>query len=171
MSDWSPPPSEPGSAPPPPPPPPSPGTPAGYGTQAPPGYNQGYGQQTPPGTPYPQVVAGPQWPDVPTIPDERTWGMLSHLSIFVLGIIGPAVIMATKGSESRFVRDQAVEALNFQICVAIAWVVVFILSFLIVGLLLIPVVAIGSIVLGIMGAMEANKGNAYRYPVNLRMVK
>jgi uncharacterized Tic20 family protein len=129
------------------------GPPPGY---PPPGYPAGYGQPAPP--------AG--W----TSSDDRTWATLAHLSFFVLSIIGPLVILLTKGKESAYVHAQAAEALNFHITMFIAVIVSFVLVFAIIGFLLLPVVLIGGVVLTIMAAVASNRGEAYRYPVNLRLV-
>jgi uncharacterized Tic20 family protein len=96
--------------------------------------------------------------------------MISHLSFFVFGILGPIVIMLTKGKESPFVRDQAVEALNFHITIMIATFASFILIFVVIGFVLIFAVMICAVIFTIMGAVAANKGVAYRYPLNLRFV-
>lgn len=103
--------------------------------------------------------------------DERTMAMLAHLGGIVLGFIPALVIYLTKGNESEFVKEQSREALNFQITVMGAWIVSLILMIVLIGLLLIPVVWIGSIVLAIMAGIAANKGDDYRYPVNIRLVK
>jgi uncharacterized Tic20 family protein len=89
----------------------------------------------------------------------------------VLGIIGPLIVMLTKGKESGFVRDQAVEALNFHITVLIASIVSGILIIVIIGIILLPVVLVGAAVFTIIAAVTASRGEAYRYPVNLRLVK
>ena len=158
-----------GSAPPPPPPPPP------AGSQAPaPGYapQQGYQQPPPPGYGAPAVA--PQmmspWPQGPPTSDDRTWALLCHLSIFVFGLFGPLIVMVTKGNESRFIKDQAVETLNFHITVFIATIVSFVLMLVLIGFVMMFAVVIGSWVFGIIGAIAANKGEAYRYPINIRMV-
>ena len=97
--------------------------------------------------------------------------MLSHLSFFVLGIVAPIIIMLTKGKESAFVRDQAVEALNFHITVLIAVFVSIILIFVVVGIFTMIATYIAAIVFVIMAAVASYRGEAYRYPVNLRLVK
>jgi uncharacterized Tic20 family protein len=102
--------------------------------------------------------------------EERQWALFSHLGILVFGFIPPLVIMLTKGNESGFVRHQAVEALNFSITLAIASVACVILIFVLVGLLLLPVLLVAHLVFPIMGAVAANRGEAYRYPVSLRLV-
>ena len=96
--------------------------------------------------------------------------MLAHLSFFVLSIIGPIIIMCTKGKESPFVREQAVEALNFHITLFLATIASAILIFVVIGFLLLPAVLICGLVFTIMGAIAANQGQRYRYPLNIRMV-
>ena len=143
--------------------------PQGYGPP-PQGYGpppQGYGPppqvpgQAPQGwAPHPQGVSS----------DDRTWALLAHLSIFVLGLIGPLVIYLVKKDSSPFVRHHAGEALNFHITVTIAAIVSFLLMFVLIGLLLLPLVIIGACVLGVLAAVAANKGDSYRYPLTLRLV-
>lgn len=97
--------------------------------------------------------------------------MLGHLGGIIIGFIAPLIVMLTKGNESAFTRDQAVEALNFQITVILAYVVSWVLTIVLIGFLLLFAVWIGSLVLMIMAGIAANKGQAYRYPFALRLVK
>lgn len=107
---------------------------------------------------------------VPTA-DEKTWGMLAHLSGLLLSFIGPLIVLLTKGKESAWVEQQAKEALNFQITAAIAVAVAGVLSCLVIGIFLLPVIGLGVLVLGILAGIKANNGETYRYPVTLRLVK
>lgn len=99
------------------------------------------------------------------------WSMLGHLGGIVIGFIAPLIVMLTKGNESAYTRHHAVEALNFQIVVAIAYVIAIATTFILIGVLLLPVIIIGNIIFCIMAGLAANKGEAYRYPVTIRMVK
>lgn len=103
--------------------------------------------------------------------DETMWSMLAHLGGIILGFIAPLIVMLTKGNESPYTKYHAVEALNFQIVIAIGWVVAFVLTFVIIGFLLYPVLIIGNIIFCVLAGLAANKGEAYRYPVNIRLVK
>jgi uncharacterized Tic20 family protein len=103
--------------------------------------------------------------------DERTWGMLAHLSGLLIAIIGPVIVMLTKGKEFRYVEYHAKEALNFQITVTIATFVCIPLVFVIIGILLLPVISIGYLVLTIIAGIKANEGVQYKYPFCLRLVK
>lgn len=115
--------------------------------------------------------------------DERTWALIGHLSafsFFVTGIgciLGPLIVWLVKRDTLPFAADQAKEALNFNITVAIAFValVIFTIVTFGIGLLLTypigAVLFIGWIVLTIIAAIKANEGVAYRYPFTLRLVK
>lgn len=102
--------------------------------------------------------------------------MLAHVSAIIAAVIflsflGPLIVMLVQGPKSDFVRRQAVEALNFQITTYLAAIVSFILIFVLIGIVLIVVVGIGWLVLTIMAAVAANRGEDYRYPVNIRLIK
>ena len=107
---------------------------------------------------------------------ERTWGMLAHLSALLaafvaLAFLGPLLVMLIQGPKSDFVRRQSVEALNFQITTYIAAIISAILIVLLIGLILLPIVGIAWLVLTIMAGLAANRGEDYRYPFNIRLVK
>ncbi len=107
----------------------------------------------------------------PLTSDETMWSMLAHIGGIVLGFLAPLIVMLTKGNESAFTKDQSVEALNFQITLAIGWIAASVLSAVLIGLFLYPVLFILNIVFCVMAGMAANKGETYRYPFALRLVK
>ena len=123
-----------------------------------------------PGTPSTGGAASPQGGGGPS-KDEKMWGMLAHLSAIILWFVGPLVIWLIKREEMPFVNDQGKEALNFQITVAIAFVACFVLSFVGIGCIVLPLVSIANIVMVIMAGLKANDGVAYRYPFALRLIK
>ena len=105
--------------------------------------------------------------------DDRTMAMIGHLSGIIAGFIGPLIIWLINKDkpEKGWLIGQSKEALNFQITIAIAWFVAILLSFLLIGFLLYPVILIGNIILCIMAGMKANEGVDYRYPFALRLIK
>lgn len=112
------------------------------------------------------------------VPKEaRTWGMLCHLSalagyIIPFGnVIGPLVFWLLKKEEFPFVEEQGKEALNFQITMAICGIVATVLIAVVIGLLLLPAVAIFNLVMIIMGSIKANKGESFRYPISIKFIK
>jgi hypothetical protein len=106
--------------------------------------------------------------------DDRTWGMLAHLSSLIalalggLTFLGPLIVWLVKKDQSPFVDDQGKEALNFQIAVLI---VTLICTVTIVGIFLVPLVIVADIIFSILGGLEANKGVYYRYPYTIRLIK
>jgi uncharacterized Tic20 family protein len=97
--------------------------------------------------------------------------------VLVLGFVGPLVIYLMYRDRAPFVREQALEALNFQILISVIGVVAFVVTLVTLGigaLLTVPllgVVGIAALVLIIMAAVAANRGENYRYPLNWRVVK
>lgn len=118
-----------------------------------------------------------------TSAQERQWGMAAHLSAFAGllvpfgSILGPLIVWLVKKEEMPFVNDQGKEALNFNILTGIVAAALFILTVGTFGigiLLTLPLgicLGIAWLVLTIIAAIKANEGQAYRYPVNLRLVK
>jgi uncharacterized Tic20 family protein len=111
------------------------------------------------------------------VAEERQWAMFAHLSALIglvipLGsILGPLVIWLIKKDTMPLVNDQAKEALNFNITVAIAALVSWVLVFVLIGVLLLAAVFIAWLVFVIIATIKANEGVAYRYPFSLRLVK
>ncbi len=124
----------------------------------------------------PDFVAPPPAASSATNVQERQWAMFSHLAAFsgfiipFGSILGLLVIWLIKKDTMPFVNDQGKEALNFNITVAIAALVAWVLVFILIGFLLLPAVLIFWIVFVIIGTIKANEGVAYRYPLTLRLV-
>ncbi|HEX8825023.1 MAG TPA: DUF4870 domain-containing protein [Archangium sp.] len=112
--------------------------------------------------------------------DERTWGMIAHLSglatsFIYMPFLGPLLVMLIKGKESAWVEQQAKEALNFQILItALVWGGSFLTATLVLACIGIPVAVLGGLfglVLSIIAGIKANNGETYRYPATPRLVK
>jgi uncharacterized Tic20 family protein len=152
--------------------PPDPPSSDGDDQQPPPPPADGYGQQPPP--PPPSGGYGAPGGPPPVAPgsgqlsqqDERMWAMLSHIGAVVLGFIAPLIVMLVQGDKSPFVRANSVESLNFQITLLIVGIPLTIITCGIGALIFVV-----GWVFEIMGGIKANGGEAYRYPVNIRLVK
>jgi uncharacterized Tic20 family protein len=158
-----------------------------YGQGGQPPYCQGgqppypqdpYGQQ-----PYGQPAQQPYGAAAPVgyqTPDEKTWPQLAHFG-GVLGFIPPLIVFLVKGPQSPTVRAHAVAALNFQIVCSATIVVLVVLqacgsvlfpSILLTMLNLASTAAgIFAVVFAILGGLKANKGEIYRYPIPIQIVK
>ena len=115
--------------------------------------------------------------------EERQWAMFAHLSALAGGIltsgwagsigcfIGPLVIWLMKKDTMPFVGDQAKEALNFNITVAIGYCLSGLLAIVFIGIPLMVALWIAWLVLVIIAGVRASEGISYRYPATIRFVK
>ena len=103
--------------------------------------------------------------------DERLWAMLAQLSGIILSFIGPLVVMVIFGPRSAFVKKESTEALNFQITCAIAYVVGFVLTIIVIGAFIVLAVWVLGLIFMIMAAMKNKDGLEYRYPICIRFLK
>ncbi len=115
--------------------------------------------------------------------DERTWSMLSHLSVLlslVTGIGGPIaalVIWLVYKDRSQRVAFHALQSLWYQV----AWIAIIfaygivstVLTVVIIGIFmffLLPLIALIPIVHQCYAAYKVNQGVDYRYPVIADMI-
>lgn len=121
--------------------------------------------------------------------DERLYATLIHLSgllwLFgVPGIVGVLIIWLLQRERSAFVDTHGKEGMNFQLSMMIYGLTLAILAFagsllsvILVGfVLLIPAVVLAvalivfQVVVAILGAVEANRGGYFRYPLAIRFL-
>ena len=109
--------------------------------------------------------------------DDKQWAMFAHLSAILttytvgMGFLGPLIIWLVKKDQSRFVDDQAKEALNFQLTLLIGVVIGIATACLIVGIVILIGVGVFSLVMCIIAGVRANSGERYRYPLTIRFIK
>jgi len=109
--------------------------------------------------------------------DEKTMAMIAHLSALAgltaipfANVIAPLIVWQLKKDTMPFAAEQAKEALNFNITVAIAAAISMILIFVVIGLFLLPIIGIAWLVFTIIAGIAASKGENYRNPFALRLV-
>jgi len=100
---------------------------------------------------------------------------LSALSAFIgvpLGhVVGPLVLWLIKKDQNPTLDAHGKEALNFQISSMIYACVSALLIFVLIGIFLLPAVLIANFALTIVGAVKANNGEFYRYPLTIQFLK
>lgn len=118
--------------------------------------------------------------------EQQTWRVLAHASALIqfIGVpsfVGPLAVWLIR-REDTAVEPHAREALNFQLSLIIyfaALVVIGIIAAItIVGLLLVPILillalilVVAEVVFAILAALAASRGELYRYPMNLGLIK
>ena len=117
--------------------------------------------------------------------EECKWAMFCHLAGLaglspllpaIGGVVAPLVIWQLKGDEFPFVAEQGRRAVNFQLSMLLFVTIGIIICFVsIVGTFLVPVVfcvfSLVDVILVLIAAVKANRGEHYRYPLTIRFVK
>jgi uncharacterized Tic20 family protein len=138
---------------------------------------QNYGRSREPGDTMDDRLDGAGGPAGSTMSpeDERTWSIVAHLSVLagLVGLmpLGALIVWLMYKDRSRRVGFHALQALWYQLAwlviLVVGWFVTFILSFVLIGLLLIPVMLLASLaplVHGCYAAYKVSQGVDYRYP-------
>ncbi len=113
-------------------------------------------------------VSGIQLPELSQ--DARNMAMLCHIFGF-FGFIGPLVIWLIERDKHRFVDEHGREAMNYQISMMIYGAAAWLSCILLIGIVLAPALMIAHIVLVIIGAMKAQQGQPWRYPIAISFLK
>ncbi|MFI5753944.1 DUF4870 domain-containing protein [Streptomyces sp. NPDC051569] len=136
--------------------------------------------KVPPPPPGPPPGYGPQQA---AVANERTLAALAHWSPLVVAFlfalflplpfpalfcfIPPLVLMLT--ARTDFLRDQSCESLNFQLTVLIPSILFGLIPG--IGFVLALLLFVGCLILQILAAVAASRGEWHRYPVCVRLVK
>ena len=109
--------------------------------------------------------------------DQRQMGMFLHLSqlasliIPLAGLVLPIVIWQTQKDKTPALDAHGKMVVNFMISELIYAVASLILMFILVGFLTILAVAIIGVVFPIIGAVKANNGEIWDYPLTIKFLK
>lgn len=134
--------------------------------------------------PYPPARGAGGYPNQrgPATSSEQSVAMVAHLSTIVafvlsagwLSFVGPLIVWAVYKDRSPYVRQAAAGAFNFNIAmwlVTIAgWIAILTLIGAIIGIPMIIVAFLLQLVYHILGAVRANRGEAFSYPFQLRLL-
>lgn len=127
-------------------------------TSADPFNTSGPGAQTPPG-------------QLPLDNDSKNMAMFAHLGFVIGGFLVPLIIWLTQREKHSFIDYHGKEALNWQLTMLIFMIGGAILTIIFIGILVIIAAAICNLIFGIMAMIAASKGEYYKYPLNIRMIK
>lgn len=109
--------------------------------------------------------------------EARNFALFAHLGGFAAyffpfgGVLAALAIWLLKRDQHPYVDDQGREALNFQISISIYTLVSLALILVVVGIFILPVVALFHIVMMVIAAIKASNGEPFRYPLTLRLVR
>lgn len=123
----------------------------------------------------------------PTL-NERQWAAGVHLAALILalvtswaagiaGAVGALAVWMIKRDDSPFAAEHAKEALNFNLSMFIYAVVLVVLSVVTLGIGLVVTlplglaIAVAWLVCTLVAAFRAYDGQAYRYPLSIRLFR
>ncbi|MCL3860587.1 DUF4870 domain-containing protein [Actinotalea sp. K2] len=120
----------------------------------------------------PPPPAGPSGPAAPLSDAEvRQWAGFAHLG-GILGFLPSLIIWLVYKDRSAFVAQEARTALNFQITLLIGYLALSFLSFVIPFTSFLNfVIWVLAVIFSVMGYQAVNRGQAYKYPFSLELVK
>jgi uncharacterized Tic20 family protein len=127
----------------------------------------------------------------PASEDDKLWGMLAHLAGALFSWLGALIVFLVKKNESRYLEHHTKEALNFQLTLIPIWLLLLITlccvnctgmfmgifsEWLSLGVKALSGLVwfafwVGNIIFCALAAMAAKRGDWYRYPVSLRLIK
>ncbi len=103
--------------------------------------------------------------------DDKTIAVFSHVLSIFAGILGSFIAFMVFKDRSSFLRFQMTTLLNFWITMSIAGAIAVVLSFVLIGFFLIPIVVALSIIFPIIASIQANDGALYQYPIAIKFLK
>ncbi|MEX0325791.1 MAG: DUF4870 domain-containing protein [Puniceicoccaceae bacterium] len=105
--------------------------------------------------------------------NDKLWNVLCHLSVWLgVGIILPLIVyLVTKDDPESSIPAHAKESLNFHISMYIYGLISLLLFVVVIGMILLPLIALATAVLSVVGAVKASNGEVYQYPATIRLVK
>lgn len=113
--------------------------------------------------------------------DARTWALVAHIAAPVLnlvtagwiGFLAPLVLWFVFKDRDPLVRNASAGAFNFNVIVGVLNIALWIIGILTLGVgflllpILLPILWVVTIVFAVLGAMAANRGQAYKYPIQI----
>lgn len=99
--------------------------------------------------------------------DEKIWGVLMHIGAIFFGFIPPLIVWLIYRDRSATLDQQGRVALNWQISSLIYVIISTILTFVIIGVIFLPVITLLNLVFCVIAAVKAGDLQAWKYPLSL----
>jgi len=103
--------------------------------------------------------------------DEKLWATLIHVGGIPFGFLPSLIGYLILRDRGPFIKEQTRTALNFQLTMLIGYIVGAVLWIVFIGYAITAAVGIVIIIFSIIAAIAANKGEYYRYPLSIELIK
>ncbi len=110
-------------------------------------------------------------------PEQKQMGLFLHLSQllnFILppaGLVVPIVLWQMKKDAMPALDAHGKMVANWLISSAIYWAISFVLMFVLIGFVGFAILAVLGVVFPIIGAVKANNGEFWEYPLTIKFLK
>ena len=102
--------------------------------------------------------------------DSKNIAILNWVLTIFFGFI-PGLVLYIVKADDNYIKEHAKEALNWSITTFIGYAIATVLTFILIGALLFPVIMICNLIFCILGALAASKGNDFKVPFAIRLIK
>jgi uncharacterized Tic20 family protein len=106
-----------------------------------------------------------------TVTEARAVAALVHVGGILFLFLPALVVFVLFPGRDGWLREQVRAALNFQLTVLAAYIVGFASLWLVIGYFIVPTVAVASVVLSIVCAIAAHRGEPARYVLSLPFIR
>lgn len=103
--------------------------------------------------------------------NDKLLAILCHLAGFIgVPLILPLVIYLVMKEDSIFVKDHALEALNFHLSIFFYTLLCVPFTMILIGVPMLVALGLFSVVVAILAAVKVSDGARYRYPLCMRLI-
>ncbi len=102
--------------------------------------------------------------------DSKNMALLIWIGTLFFGFI-PSLVLFLIKKDDAYIQRQSKEALNWSITATIGYIIGLMLSFIVIGVLVFPIVGLCHFVFCIMGAVSTSKGKQFKVPFAIRLIK
>ncbi|TQQ80873.1 DUF4870 domain-containing protein [Halonotius terrestris] len=107
---------------------------------------------------------------VSDVDGDTTLAALAHASALIASFLGPVLFLLLADEDDELVRENAKNAINFQLVLFAATLVAVLLVFVGIGLLLLPLIGLVDVIFVLIATVRANSGEIYEYPLTPSIV-
>ena len=96
---------------------------------------------------------------------DTTLAALAHASALIASFFGPILFLILCDDDDELVRENAKNAINFQIMILVLTLIAAVLILLIIGLFLLPLIGVLALIFVLIATVKANNNEIYSYPL------
>lgn len=101
--------------------------------------------------------------------ESKSISIITHALGIFTGFLVPLIIFLV--TQDKTVKEHSKKALNWQLSLLIYSAISFVLIFLLIGFILLPILALLNLIFCIIAAIKANDGELWNYPLSIPFFK